>query len=655
MLNYVGMIVFLFSQIMTIKVVFDLGKKPLQSLIIGMLIWETVLFIATEGLSIARLISFPAILLFWLVYSFILFLQIRRNNCSDGRRFIKRTHFSVGRLEKCLTGIIILIASVQLFFSCVTVPYNYDSMTYHLPRILIWIQNHCVNYYDTDIIRQNVSPVLAEFNNLHWMLLCGSDQLANLVQYKAFLFNAVLIWGILDLLDCRHLWKLISILLYMTMSITLAESISTQTDLFACCWLLCTVFLALAVYRKEHLTKSRRDFLDMFALAVSVGLTYLAKANLCIASMILIVWLLLGRFAKKDSMKLLLSYTAFCGIVILGMALPTWIRNFRFAGDILASDYMGMIAIGSYEPRLVLMNIFKNIGDLAVLPYTGTYWMIIGEKLSRVLGVNLNDPAISFAGSQFVIHYSQNMDLAGAPAAVLLSLSVLLYSLICRIGGRRLSKTKGDDSFLACLLLSVFLTLIITRWQPWGSRLMIHACIMLILVSGFLLDRHDRYKPILKGGFAVLWMLLVVFTVCNTALAWQYHGRIALEGVGCTEQERFRLYFRENPQAWDDYSALCKYLEQNRSIGTVGFFTSSSGYEYPLMKELIKNDITFAAVTLSDDSMERGLNDGYVPDVIISIDTGISTDATYWCSEKPYTYIEIAGSSNSKYLLYQLK
>ena len=652
MIIYIGIFVFLISQLLTILCVYQSTKKSLSAVVIGLILWEVVLFCITEGLGIGNWIGFTGILSCWAVYDGLLLICLLKQGFKPVIPDLKRVISSWTRKETCMAAIILAIAAVQLFFACVTVPYNYDSMTYHLPRILMWIQNGNIDYYETYIIRQNISPLLAELNNLHWMLLCGGDQLVNLVQYKAYLFNALLVWGILDLLGCRRIWKLISVLLYMTMSITLAESISTQTDLFACCWLFCTLYLAIMIQQKDHLEKTKNDLLLMAFLAMSVGLTYLAKANLCINSIILIIWLLVRKKNKKDKPGLLFGYTAFCGIIILLLVLPTWIRNLHYSGDIMASEYMGMIAIGTYEPRLVLMNIYKNLGDLAVLPYCGSSWTVIGEKLAGIMGVNLNDPAISFGGVQFVIYYSNNMDLAGAPGVVLLSVFVLIYTLIPHHSRANDEKYK-NGSLIGSLLLSVLTTLIITRWQPWGTRLMLHACIMLVVVSGYLLDRHDRRTSVLHGVFAGLWVLLAFFTVGNTALAWKYHGQIALEGLNCSEEERFRQYFRELPGTAKDNEVICSYIMENPDIQSVGLYTGESGFEYPLMKKLLEENIELAAVTMSDQPGTEGLNKGFIPDCIISVETEAIPGKTYWCNGQKYRYIELKNSSYTKYLMYR--
>jgi len=71
------------------------------------------------------------------------------------------------------------------------VPYNWDSLTYHLPRIMHWVQNKSVAHYATNIDRQIASPPLAEFINLHIYLLMGK-KMWHLIYYNVCLWDFVL-------------------------------------------------------------------------------------------------------------------------------------------------------------------------------------------------------------------------------------------------------------------------------------------------------------------------------------------------------------------------------------------------------------------------------------------------------------------------------
>ncbi len=128
MLHYFGMIVFLLSQLLTIRAFRYQNNSSFGGLITGLLFWELILFGLTEILSVFRMISFPGILLAWIIYvalltAYCVFLKKRGKSAGGRPRFRPEN-----KTETFLAAVIIVIAAVQCVFACFTVAYNYDSM-----------------------------------------------------------------------------------------------------------------------------------------------------------------------------------------------------------------------------------------------------------------------------------------------------------------------------------------------------------------------------------------------------------------------------------------------------------------------------------------------------------------------------------------------
>src|SRR5215831_2674356 len=86
---------------------------------------------------------------------------------------------------KISTGLLIVaaIGAVTLFIALTTVPNNWDSQTYHLPRVEHWIQDRSLAFYPTSIMRQNELGPVAEILLLQTRILGGSDVFYPLVQW----------------------------------------------------------------------------------------------------------------------------------------------------------------------------------------------------------------------------------------------------------------------------------------------------------------------------------------------------------------------------------------------------------------------------------------------------------------------------------------
>ncbi len=84
-----------------------------------------------------------------------------------------------------------LIATLIALIAWIAPPNSYDSMTYHMPRVMHWIQDRSVAYYPTNMLAQLFLTPGGEFFILHFQVLAGSDRLANLVQWFSMVGSAV--------------------------------------------------------------------------------------------------------------------------------------------------------------------------------------------------------------------------------------------------------------------------------------------------------------------------------------------------------------------------------------------------------------------------------------------------------------------------------
>ena len=92
-----------------------------------------------------------------------------------------------------LVGISIIIALVGTV-ALLSPPNTWDVMTYHLPRIVHWLQNRSVAFYPTHEPRQLFMPPWAEFAVLHFHALFGDDRLDNLSAISAPAKIVTLCW-----------------------------------------------------------------------------------------------------------------------------------------------------------------------------------------------------------------------------------------------------------------------------------------------------------------------------------------------------------------------------------------------------------------------------------------------------------------------------
>ena len=118
---------------------------------------------------------------------------------------------------------------------------NWDSLTYHLPRVMHWAQQSSVRHYPTDCISQLQMGPFSAFLQTHLFLLWGSDRLANLIQWAAMAGCAIVApWVALQLAPSPGAnstrLQVLAALLVVTLPTGVVEAVTPQTDYVTAFW-----------------------------------------------------------------------------------------------------------------------------------------------------------------------------------------------------------------------------------------------------------------------------------------------------------------------------------------------------------------------------------------------------------------------------------
>lgn len=215
----------------------DLVRLLRPSTLSGSLSPAFALFVALESILLNCLSLFRAVEFFWLLAAHLILLvcwiwfsALQRRLFSHIRKYrlLLRHLFQNRSIQLLLPLLILLVITASLY-----PPNTYDVLTYHMARVVHWIQNGSVAYYPTAIDRQNVMGPGAEYLLLFLQVLSSSDQLANLVQLFAFIVLVISVLHILRLFkgDRRSAgWIMI---LSVTAPIAIMEASGAKNDLVA--------------------------------------------------------------------------------------------------------------------------------------------------------------------------------------------------------------------------------------------------------------------------------------------------------------------------------------------------------------------------------------------------------------------------------------
>lgn len=520
--------------------------------------------ISTELFSLIDQITFSTFLVVWLLFLLAgCFLTYKHWNERDFT-FLRPTNISL--VEKILLGAIFIIVITTFFTAIVFPPNNFDSMTYHLPRVLHWINNQNVSFYPTDITRQNYQMPLAEFAILHLQLLSGGDWYANLVQWVSFIVLICLAANVAEELGLNKKLQLLSALAMATLPMAILQASSTQNDLVVSAFLMSFAYFMLRL-------RTTFNIENLLFAGISLGLALLTKGTAYIygaaigVSLALPILLAnrqqLGRFLKVGA--------GMVSVVLIALALNTghlW-RTFQLYGDILpleADRYRNQdMSLATLESN-VLRNIALHLGTPN--DQVNAYEF---DLLDSLLGERLNDPKTTMSGP-FHIPYNKHEDKAGNLIQMILILTgVFLLPLVWREGHHRKSiwYSLGIASG-AILYCWVF------KWQPWASRLHTPLFALATPLIAIVITKGIASKRI--GYF--ISILLVLYSL-PFVLANSSRSIVSMEWIS---KDRTELYFRNWPGLYKDYKAGIQVLGniENGLNGDVGLYAGFNDYEYPL-------------------------------------------------------------------------
>ncbi len=598
-------------------------------------LWMLFLFALTEALSAVHGMRFRFLVTAWGVLDVLLLLllavQCRKLGVtakSAGKGVLAAGKRGWQRLGEAKYFAILLAAgTAALGLSLLTTPNNWDSMTYHLPRIAYWAQNRSVAHYATNSIRQIASPVLAEFVNLHVYILCrGHDLLFNLLQGLSYITCAVIVGGIAEKLSCDRKFRFLAMLLYMSMPIAFAEALTTQVDNFAAVWLLFFVYRLLD-YTDQ--TKSMRfDTKTVFqvgTLGLCVAWGYLAKPSVCVGMVVFACWLLAVCIRRKDSLRDLAGiFVSALPCVALPMT-PEILRNFQTFGSYASPSAGAAQLVGTLQPAYLFVNMVKNLSFNLPTPLVkdgDEIFAKIAVKAAELLHVELDAWTISEKGREYSLHEAGNYgcDTAVNPIVLWLFLFCVLWALL-RFGKTQWEGCRRGYFWAAALSFVIFCAVL--RWEPFVSRYMVGYLALLcpMIAAGIQMwTEGERGRPWRWGMLGAAGFLCVMEIVSLS----HYYYDICKGPAG----SRPYGYFTAR---WDELGSYAALTDEIKSRGyeSAGLYLmKADDFEYPLWEML--DGCRLEHIRVSNET--AGYADAsFVPDCII------------WFGALPEELIEIGG------------
>ena len=454
-------------------------------LVIAASFWAAYLVLVSESLSLIRGLQPTWIALSWLVALIALLWMLWRSGESirdlRGRRPQLRDPIVLLAIPLAfLTALLLLIALHSP-------PNTTDSLRYHLPRVLHWVQNASLAHYPTSYQPQLWNPPFAELVILHLRTLSGSDRLVNLVQWASMVGSLVVVAGIARLMGASRLGRAAAVAFAFSLPMGLLQATSTQTDYVTAFWLVCTAYL---IVKSREKSLSR---LELVSLGLVFGLGMLSKATFYIYAIPFAIWY--GVVLLKE-LGLRRTFTNSLWVAAPALFINSWYwaRNIRvFGGPFGSPEWVRTntnIEASSFLGGQYLSSLFKSIAANFATPseiYNYEFWEFV-IKLDRVLGVDSD-------GYRFLWGWNHE-DIAGSP---------LQMGLVA----------------LTIVLLVIF--------KPWRAAVWQYA---LATLTGFvllsMLVAFDPFRVRFQLPFLVAWAPLFGLSVVGMRARWPAMAATAL-------------------------------------------------------------------------------------------------------------------------------
>lgn len=552
----------------------------------------------TELLSLAHAITPLWVSVAWVAVLAVAAFTLRSRLAGGVQRLRGIAHYRP-KLPDILTALVLGgFAAATLATGLLYPVTNSDSLAYHMPRVLFWYQNHSVGFFPTVDPRQLFASPLTSYFVLNFKaLLFGSDRIAALPQWLAYLFSAITAALIAERLGASRVGQQAAAVVVVTVPMLALQASTPQSDLMCALWCLVGI---LAVLGPAD-TESRPQTPGVWALwaGVAAGLAVQAKPTAYLVMVPFALWFAVTAVRRRGVRQgaVLVATALLC---LLAVNSAWFARNaLMLNGDVLALHAPGNagILIKAHDPASMTTNLLKNGSLLFGTPSAGVNGAMEGV-VRRIVGLysgNMQDPRTQLSGVEpYGIPPAINSnDIAPAPS----SMGLLLLAVIVLLAtpGARKNHTLGI--YAACAAAAFLMCAALFAYSVSVARLLVVPLAVALPLVGPAVCAVGEKRRLWK---VALWSLALTLGVATAgvAVAWNATSPLApwpafLHSRSSASKSQFwntpyrELVFRTEPtlrRPDEEIAAVAKTRGIER-IGIVQYPTDGPYmvFTYPLM------------------------------------------------------------------------
>jgi hypothetical protein len=391
-------------------------------------------------------------------------------------------------------------------------PNNWDSMTYQIPRMEHWFQNHSLWFYNTNIDRQ----LWIQGLNSRFFLLPKAlhlpDSFFNLIQLIALISILVLIWKVFGHFQVSKQFALSIILIFLTLPNVLAEAPTTQSDLVAA-----LVALLNFIYLLELVNKNLSSS-TFYMYGMTFAMTAFAKGTLfpyLAVSAITAIWVCRSTWIKLNGIR----FFSFIPLTILLNGF-LWFQTFRMFGAITGpkstpTRFIQSPIASGFDPFSLLSSFmhFLVYNMQSYFPAVNEALFKAAFRFANFLHIDLLSEGTSWpnwnpSSNTFTYIFNPafgvNEDSAVSPQYIFIFFALLFAALKIRKSSKAMS-VLGIRVALAYFCGMIF----IFRWNPFVARYFIAAAVIGLVALGLHFRANNRVTKVMT----VISLLCVIYSL----------------------------------------------------------------------------------------------------------------------------------------------
>jgi hypothetical protein len=556
-------------------------------------VWGAALTLIVETLSLGRALNRSSLGAAWLTADIALlisaaFLTHRRQALSSQllRQLMFESRRALDQLpwfaKICWTAVA-FIAAFLFAVAITTPPTNWDSLSYHLPRVMHWIQQQSVEHFPTDNTRQLEFGPWPAFVSAHLFLLGGSDRMVNLPQWFAMVITTLLLSWLVQGFGryCGLEWcasnkapfcqkrqnaAALAALMGASIPMGMMQAMTPQTDYITSLWIVSAYAFALACFLEPD------QPLHLSGLALSLSLALLSKSTALLYAGPLGIWFGVWIIFRRVSVRWKLKCSLGIAVAVLSLNVPHAIRNFAlFDSPLGSSQIRQMVRNERIAPGVFASNLIRN---LALHNNCGIDMLTrslnrAAASLHSLTGERIDDPRTTYPPGPVRFHdrFLLYDDYASAPLHVLAIVLAIAWA-ICRkpLNGRLLA-------YVGSVLVSLCLFVALLKYQAWHSRFHL---VYFVLFSPVVAMAWIEWLP--RRGSAILPACIFLYA----AFCLRQNEARPIFNPRFAQLPREKQYLDIHGSAWNP--ALAQIADEIVASGctNVGLKLGFDGFEYPI-------------------------------------------------------------------------